>query len=46
VGEIFEFEMFKPPGPFGRDYESGIKMAIGILYESQQPGAHEATKKY
>ena len=20
VGEIFEFEMFPPPGPFGQDY--------------------------
>ena len=37
---------FPPPGPFGRDYESGIKTAIGILYESWRPGVHEATKKY
>lgn len=46
VGETFGFSMFDPLGPFGRDYDSGIRTAIGILSQSQRPGRHEAKQKY
>ena len=38
--------MFRPRGPFPRNYDSGIRMAIGMLWETRQPGLHEATKKF
>lgn len=46
VGEQFGFEMFPPRGPFPRDYDSGMRMAIGSLWESRLPGQHEPTKKF
>jgi hypothetical protein len=46
VGELFGFQMFEPPGPFPRDYDSGIKAAIEVLYDSRQPGQDEPTKKF
>jgi len=38
--------MFPPHGPFDRGYDSGIWMAIGLLWETRQAGAHEETKKF
>lgn len=38
--------MFDPMGPFPRDYDSGIRTAIGILYKSEKPGRHGAKQKY
>jgi hypothetical protein len=38
--------MFRPRGPFPRDYNSGMRMAIRILWETCQPGLHESTKKF
>lgn len=46
VGEQFGFEMFPHPGPFRRSYDSGIRFAIGMLWESKQPGQHELTMKF
>ena len=46
AGETFEFELFGPLGPFPRDYESGIRSAIGVLWQSQKPGRHEEKQKY
>jgi len=45
VGEYLGFEMFPPQGPFDCSYDSGIRMAIGLLWETHQAGAHEETKK-
>jgi len=38
--------MFPPHGPFDRGYDSGIWMAIRLLWETRQAGAHEETKKF
>jgi hypothetical protein len=46
VGEQFGFDMFPHPGPFRRSYDSGIRFAIGMLWESKQPGQHELTMKF
>lgn len=46
VGEQFGFEMFRPRGPFPRNYDSGIRLAIGMLWETRQSGVHETTKKF
>jgi hypothetical protein len=46
VGETFSFEMFPSLGPFGRDYQSGMGAAIGILARSQRPGRDEAKIKF
>jgi hypothetical protein len=46
VGESFGFEMFPPLGPFGRDYQSGMGAAIGILARSQRAGRHEEKIKF
>jgi hypothetical protein len=46
VGEAFGFEMFPPLGPFGRNYQSGMGAAIGILARSQRPGRDEDKLKF
>jgi hypothetical protein len=46
IGETFGFEMFPPMGPFGRDYQSGMSAAIGILVRSQRPGRDEEKLKF
>jgi hypothetical protein len=46
VGQTFGFEMFPPLGPFGREYQSGMGAAIGILARSQRPGRDEAKIKF
>jgi hypothetical protein len=46
IGETFGFEMFAPMGPFGRDYQSGMSAAIGILVRSQRPGRDEEKLKF
>jgi hypothetical protein len=46
VGDFFGFEMFDPIGPFPHDYDSGMRSAIGSLWQSQCPGRHEAKQKY
>jgi len=46
IGEMFGFERFGAPGPYGRSYDSGIRTAIGVLYESRRPGRHEKVKKF
>jgi hypothetical protein len=46
VGETFGFEMFPPLGPYGRDYQSGMKAAIGILSRCQRPGRDEDKLKW
>jgi hypothetical protein len=46
VGELFGFTMFDSLGPFSRNYNSGMKAAIGILSRSQRQGQHEAKMKY
>ena len=46
VGVFFEIEMFDRIGPFPHDYDSGMRSAIGTLWQSQQPGRHEAKQKY
>jgi hypothetical protein len=46
VGESFGFEMFPALGPFGRDYQSGMGAAIGILARSQRPGRDEDKIKF
>jgi len=33
-------------GPWPADYDHGMAVAVSVLLESQQPGIHEATKKY
>jgi len=45
VGDIFGCEMFDPIGPFPHDYDSGMRSAIGVLWQSQKPGRHEAKQK-
>jgi hypothetical protein len=34
VGDFFGFEMFDRIGPFPHDYDSGIRSAIGTLWQS------------
>ena len=46
VGDFFGFEMFDGIGPFLHDYDSGMRSAIGSLWQSQRPGRHEAKQKY
>jgi hypothetical protein len=46
VGDFFGFEMFDCIGPFPHDYDSGMRSAIGTLWQSQRPGRHEAKQKY
>jgi hypothetical protein len=46
AGEMFGFEMFPSLGPFGRDYQSGMGAAIGILARSQRPGRDEDKIKF
>jgi hypothetical protein len=38
--------MFNRIGPFPHDYDSGMRSAIGSLWQSQRPGCHEARQKY
>jgi hypothetical protein len=46
VGDFFDFEMFDRIGPFPHDYDSGMRSAIGSLWQSQRPGRDEAKQKY
>jgi hypothetical protein len=46
VGVFFGFEMFDRIGPFPHDYDSGMRSAIGFLWQSQRPGRHETKQKY
>jgi hypothetical protein len=46
VGESFGFEMLPPLGPFGRNYQSRMRAAIGILARSQRPGRDEDKLKF
>ena len=46
VGDFFGFEMFDRIGPFPHDYDSGMRSAIGSLWQSQRPGRHEEKQKY
>jgi len=46
VGDFFGFEMFDRIGPFSHNYDSGIRSAIGSLWQSQCPGCHEEKQKY
>jgi hypothetical protein len=46
VGDLFGFEMFDRIGPFPHDYDSGIRSAIGTLWQSQKAGRHEEKQKY
>ena len=46
VGEYFGFQMFNPLGPFGASYDSGMRVALGILSRSQRPGRHEDRMKF
>lgn len=45
VGEQFGFEMCPPRGPFAQGYGSGVKVAVGTLWETRQAGSHEEKKK-
>ena len=46
VGDFFGFEMFDRIGPFPHDYDSGMRSAIGSIWQSQRPGRHESKQKY
>jgi hypothetical protein len=46
LGESCSFQMFDPPGPFGSDYDPGMRAAVGVLHKSQQPGRHEDKIKF
>jgi hypothetical protein len=46
VGDFFGFEMFDSIGPFPHDYDSGMRSAIGSLWQSQRPGRDEVKQKY
>lgn len=46
AGKVFGIEMMDRPGPFPRDYDFGIRAAIGVLWKSEKDGRHEVKQKY